>query len=78
MSPSGKPRNGSASAPTAAACARRARLRCGGGGGKAAPSPPPAPAVLDIPLRPYYKEAANLMSVSGKALINIISSFAAA
>lgn len=77
MSPSGKPRNGSASAPTAAACARRARLRCGGGG-EAAPSPPPAPAVLDIPLRPYYKEAANLMSVSGKALISIISSFAAA
>lgn len=77
MSPSGKPRNGSASAPTAAACARRARLHCGGGG-EAAPSPPPAPAVLDIPLRPYYKEAANLMSVSGKALINIISSFAAA
>lgn len=77
MSPSGRPRNESASAPTAAACARRARLRCGGGG-EAAPRLPPAPAVFDIPPRPSYKEAANLMSVSGNALINIISPFSAA
>lgn len=35
VSPSGRPRNESASAPTAAACARGARLRCGRG---AAPS----------------------------------------
>lgn len=45
---------------------------------KRPPRLPPAPAVLDIPPQSSYKEAANLMSVSGNALINIISSFAAA
>lgn len=75
MSPSGRLRNESASSPTASACARPARLR-GGGGGEAASSPPTRSAVSDVPPQSSYKEAANLMSVSGNALINIISSFA--
>lgn len=41
------------------------------------PRLPPAPAVLDIPPQPSYTEATNLMSVSGNALINIISAAAA-
>lgn len=76
MSPSGRPRNESASAPAAAA----APAERGSAAEKEEERPPrlpPAPAVLDIPPQPSYTEAANSMSVPGNALINIIPDAAA-